>query len=80
MIIIEINSTPQPPYGGSHGEAENDGDILGALAATLCSRSYVLPDYGLLILAVQTELNARTTHLRRTDCYCGQARLLLDYV
>jgi hypothetical protein len=50
------NGTPQPPYGGSHKEANNGSDGLGALAATLYSRSYVLPDYGILI-AVRTELH-----------------------
>jgi hypothetical protein len=51
-----IVTTPQPPYGGSHREANNGSDGLGALAATLYSRSYVLPDYGIL-LAVRTELH-----------------------
>ena len=53
---IDNVTTPQPPYGGSYREANTGSDTLGALAATLYSRSFVLPDYGLL-LAVRTELH-----------------------
>ena len=54
-IVIDV-TTPQPPYSGSHREANTGSDTLGALAATLYSRSFVLPDYGLL-LAVRTALH-----------------------
>jgi hypothetical protein len=55
LFYIDV-TTPQPPFGGSHREANSGSDTLGTLAATLYSRSFVLPDYGLL-LAVRTELH-----------------------
>ena len=74
-------TTPQPHYGGSHREANTGSDTLGALAATLYSRSFVLPDYARTTTSC-TDRTAyvRRTYVRRTDCYCGQARLLLGYV
>jgi hypothetical protein len=56
LVYCKIVTTPQPPYGGSHREANTGSDTLGALAATLYSGSFVLPDY-VLLLAVRTELH-----------------------
>jgi hypothetical protein len=59
-------TTPQPPYGGSYREANTGSDTLKALAATLYGRSFVLPDYELL-LAVCTDKNCiRKTYIRKT--------------
>jgi hypothetical protein len=56
LLLVYNITTPQPPYGSSHREANTSSDALGALAATLYTRSFVLTDYGLL-LAVRTELH-----------------------
>jgi hypothetical protein len=63
-----------PPYGGSCREANAGSDTLGALAATLYTT-------GLRTTTGCTDRTAyvRRTYVRRTDCYCGQARLLLGY-
>ena len=56
-------------------EAILRSDTLGALAATLYTT-------GLRTTTGCTDraVYVRRTYVRRTDCYCGQARLLLGYV
>jgi hypothetical protein len=61
ISLFSVVTTPQPPYGGSHREANTGSDGLGALAATLYRRSYVLPDYGIL-LHVRTDLPTYDVH------------------
>jgi hypothetical protein len=56
-----VVTTPQPPYGGSHKKTDTGNNSLKTLTTTLYSKSYVLPDYGLL-LAVRTELPTYDVH------------------
>ena len=67
-----ISATPQPPYGGSHREANILSDALGAVRDSLMAESCALPHCGLLLTRRTGQPADGLTNVHRNWLRTGQ--------